>query len=321
MNLNPESREDKATISDILQAFAVMRANGFHFYRSFMSVLSLDDTEAVCGATMPVRHGVLGPSGTVAAGALGTLADEALANALFRAVAEPVRMATTGLTVQLLRETRARQIRAESEVVSLSRRIGVARCEMTDEQGALVATATGTYAIRRVRADDPRPFASQGDTTNQLQPRPLALHDLKGQELEILKHVEGYLGAPGQDGPLADYLGIEWRKRGDGESSGRWPLGPHIRNSWGVVHGGAMFGALAVAALACIPGDPAGRILEQHVQFVRPGQGNQLYVESHLLRQGQSVIFVQATAKDAHQKTIASALVTVKGTQRARTGA
>ncbi len=316
--MSPEFGGDKATTADILQSFAVMRAHGVRFYESFMSIQELADTSAVCGATVPVRHRVLGPRGFVAAGVLATLADEALASALMSAIGEPSRLATIGLMVQVVRETPATQIQAEAEVVSLARRTGVARCKMTDERGNIAAIATGTFTIRRVKTGDPRLFAEQGDATGDSRLQPVPLHDLTQQERSIFQHMERGFGATSQDGPFADYLGIEWNRRGDGESSGRWPLGPHIWNSTGAVHGGSICGALGVAALACIPGDPPGRILEQHVQFVRPGHGDELHVEAHLLRQGQSVIFVHAAITDVSQKNIASALVTVRGTRPAR---
>ncbi len=311
--MSQQTRGDGATTADILSAFAAMRAHGVRFYKTFMSFGELPDTTSVRGAAVPVRHRVLGPRGFMAAGALATLADAALSAVLRRSIGEPTKMATIGLMLQVIREVSARTIVADAETVSLTRRVGVARCKMTNEEGTLVAIATGTFAISNMQMVYPRLFAEQDNATGDSQLPSFPLQELSRHERLILKNVERLLRASSADGPFADFLGIEWQRRGDGEARGRWPLGPHLWNTVGVIHGGAVCGALVAAALACIPGDPPGRILEQHVQFIRPAQGDELVVEAQLSRRGRSVIFVDAAVTNPEHKIVASALITVRG--------
>jgi uncharacterized protein (TIGR00369 family) len=136
--------------------------------------------------------------------------------------------------------------------------------------------------------------------------------DLNAEEKRLLRRVEESLTMDGQDGPYANYLGIEWQDRGTGRSSGVWPLGPHLWNRATHVHGGALFGALAIAALACLPDETGVRVAEQHTQYVRPGVGTELRVQASMLRRGQMLSFVSAEVADAEGETVAAALVTLE---------
>ncbi len=301
----------------VLQIFATMRALGARFYREYITVNIALRRDGVCEATMPAGVHVQGADGSVAPGALATLADIALGTSSRRLVPRGHRMATVGLTMQFAPEAKlAGNIQARAEVVSATAHMTVSQCRLTDDVGDLVALATGTFAIRPVPEGTPwLPYSQDSKIAASSLP-PVASEDLNDIEQRLLGRVEHSLKSPGPDGPFASFLGIEWLSRGDGEPSGVWPLGPHLWNRVDHVQGGAIFGALSAAALACLPDDVRTRIVEQHVQYVRPGAGKSLRVEAKLQRRGQLLTSVQAEMTDENGDRVAGALVTLQRLSR-----
>ena len=73
-----------------------------------------------------------------------------------------------------------------------------------------------------------------------------------------------------------------------------------------------MFGALAEAALCCLPREANPQLLEQHVEFVRPGNGSSMRVEARLLRRGRQLISAEGAIVDGDGQTLARGLATLE---------
>ncbi len=298
--------------SRALQVFASMRTYGARFYREYMGIQSSLPLKGVGEASMPASPHTLGPRGFVAPGALATLADVALASSIRAFVAPRSRTATVGLTLQIVREVPTELVRARAEVVSGTSHTAVSQCHLTDDSGKVLALATGTFAIRPVPETGPWLPYAQDSAIAARDVVPVDPKELRDDELWLLKHVEVSLGGECLDGPYANYLRIEWLSRGTGRATAIWPLGPHLWNRVAHVHGGAIFGALAVAAAASLPENSRARVVEQHVQFARPGRGEALRVEANLLRRGQQLTSVHAQIVAEDDRSVASALVTLE---------
>jgi uncharacterized protein (TIGR00369 family) len=312
MSLVPEGAVE-ATRSRALQIFASMRAHDTRFYREYLAIQSSPPHDGACEAEMSVGIHTQGAGGFVAAGAVATLADVATAAAVATLAEQPSRTATVGLTLQLVRELPTQSVHARAKVVSMAGQMGMAQCRLEADDDELLAFATATFAIRPM-PDDGSWLPHDRDGAIAAQPSPPAdPRDLNGQEQWLLNHVEESLREDGWGGPYASFLGIDWHSKGTGEASGTWPLGPHLWNRVAHLHGGATFGALATAALAAVPDGQTTRIVEQHVQFVRPGQGNQLHVRANVVRRGERLTSVQAALTDDGGLVIASALATLEG--------
>lgn len=291
-----------------------MRAHDARFYWEYMGAhFSPSSEEDVFEGVALVQAHTLGPRGVVAPGVLATIADIALAMSIRPTVPPRHRTATFGLTVQILRETSTSSVRARSQLLSSAEHAAVARCSLLDDLNTPLAVATGTFAIRPVPGGGPWLPYSNDRVISASDFTPVDPDGLSEVERSLLERVEGSLARSEPDGTYAAYLGIEWEARGEGSASGEWAIGPHVWNRVAHVHGGALFGAMSVAALACLPDSAGARVVEQHVQYVRPGIGDMLQVEASILRKGQMLTSVQARVLDLDGDVVAGALVTLEG--------
>jgi uncharacterized protein (TIGR00369 family) len=301
----------EAARRDALQSISAIRMRGGRFYRDYLGVRSLPHTDGGCDSFLMVREQALGPRGTPAPGALGTLADVDLGWALRRSVGANRRLATFGLNIRIVRDEPAIRLDSCGQKVSLLDQIGMAHCRMTDERGRLVAEATGTFAVRAPqKMDDWQLSLQEADSADPLHL--LSPDELDDAERGLLDHVESSARLDGPDGPYGDYLGIAWLERGEGSARATWPLGPQLWNRSNHIHGGAIFGSLAEAVLACLPRDAKPRLVEQYVQLIRPGVGDRLHLEAKLIRHGQRLTSAEAAILDERGRTVARALATME---------
>ena len=296
-----------------LRILAVVRAHGARFYREYMSIRESPTQDDAYKAVLPVGTHVFGPTGFVAPGALATLADVALASSIRPHIRQRARTVTVGLTMQFISDRPTQAVHARAEICAVDSHMGLSQCRLTDDQGGLLALATGLFAIRPVPDAAPwLPYSRDAAIAHSSVP-PLDPSELDAEERWLLEHLENSLRSDGPDGPYANYLGIEWQARGMGRSEGIWRLRSHVWNRVTHVHGGAMFGGLAAVALACLPDSTKVRVAEQHVQFVRPGQGEALHVKANVVRQGARLTSVQSAVTDKNGEVVANALVTLEG--------
>lgn len=92
------------------------------------------------------------PMGTVHGGILCDLADAAMGTAYASTLGEGESFATLELKVNFLRPFRRGRVVAEGRLVSGGRTIGLAECDVRDEQGRLIARASSTCMTLRGEA-------------------------------------------------------------------------------------------------------------------------------------------------------------------------
>ena len=105
----------------------------------------LEDDRAVL--VMPFRPELVTVGDVVHGGAIATLADTAVMAAAWAddAVPEALAGATVSLTVSFVSAARACDLTAEGHVVRRGRSLSFCGVTVTDPDGAVVATAMGTY--------------------------------------------------------------------------------------------------------------------------------------------------------------------------------
>jgi uncharacterized protein (TIGR00369 family) len=90
------------------------------------------------------EHHYANPMGTVQGGILACLADAALFNAYFSTLEDDQNGVTLEMKINFLRPVKAGKVTAVGRLVQRGRTVGLAECDLTDDQGRLVARATAT---------------------------------------------------------------------------------------------------------------------------------------------------------------------------------
>ncbi|PZN10021.1 MAG: PaaI family thioesterase [Bacillota bacterium] len=104
---------------------------------------------------MPWQPGLGNRFATVHGGALATLADAAMSNAILSALAPGDRIGgTMELSIRFLRPAEG-DVRAEGRVLYAGGRVAFAQADLHDAAGRLVATAQGTFALQRQARMEP----------------------------------------------------------------------------------------------------------------------------------------------------------------------
>lgn len=86
------------------------------------------------------------PGGVMYGGAIASIADSAVAIALFSLVGQDTKVATIDLNVNYLEPVRS-DIIAKAEIIHKGSKIATGEVEITDEEGKTVAKANANYAI------------------------------------------------------------------------------------------------------------------------------------------------------------------------------
>src|SRR5262245_55111256 len=89
------------------------------------------------------------PMGTLHGGVLCDIADAAMGMAFGAALAEGESFTTLELKINFLKPVWKSRLKAVGRVVKQGRTIGLIECDVTDEQGSLVARAVSTCMILR----------------------------------------------------------------------------------------------------------------------------------------------------------------------------
>lgn len=93
------------------------------------------------------RH--FNPMGTLHGGILCDIADTAMGVAFASTLAPGESFTTVELKINYLRPVREAKLRAEGRVVQRGRTIGYVECEVTDENGKLIAKSNSTCLVLR----------------------------------------------------------------------------------------------------------------------------------------------------------------------------
>jgi uncharacterized protein (TIGR00369 family) len=89
------------------------------------------------------------PMGTIHGGVLCDIADAAMGIAFASTLACGESFTTIELKINFLRPVRIAKLRAEGRVVQRGRTVGYVECEITDENGKLVAKSNSTCLVLR----------------------------------------------------------------------------------------------------------------------------------------------------------------------------
>ena len=115
--------------------------------------------------------------------------------------------------------------------------------------------------------------------------------------------------------PFNDALGITVLEAKDGRSRVRMAEAPHLLNSRGDVHGGAIAALLDVvlanAARSSLPPGYSAATVTYTTNFLLPARGT-LIGEGQVLRSGRSIVSVEARVRDAQGVLVAQAVGTMR---------
>ena len=115
-------------------------------------ITAVEPGRAVLELETGERH--TNPMGTVHGGVLCDVADAAMGIAYAATLAAGESFATLELKINFLKPVRQARLQALGRVVKAGRTIGLVECDVTDEDGSLVARATSTCMT--LRGDEAR---------------------------------------------------------------------------------------------------------------------------------------------------------------------
>src|SRR5258708_19446236 len=112
--------------------------------------------------------------------------------------------------------------------------------------------------------------------------------------------------------PFVSHLKILTETLGEGTARLSLPIEPHLTNSIGTVHGGVILSLLDVAfctaARTTHPESTGVVTIDLSTSFIGGGAGARLYAEARVLKDGKSMTFVEAEAKNEDGALVAKAI-------------
>ena len=116
--------------------------------------------------------------------------------------------------------------------------------------------------------------------------------------------------------PFVSHLRILTETLGEGTARLSMPIEPHLTNSLGTAHGGVIMSlldvALCTAARTLHPESIGVITIDLTTSFIDGANGKKLIAEARVLRDGRSMSFVEAEAKNEDGSLVAKAIATVR---------
>jgi len=116
--------------------------------------------------------------------------------------------------------------------------------------------------------------------------------------------------------PFVTHLKILTETLGEGTARLSLPIEPHLTNSLGTAHGGVIVSlldvALCTAARTLHPESMGVITIDLSTSFIGGASGAKLIAEARVLRDGRSMSFVEAEAKNEDGSLVAKAIATVR---------
>ena len=116
--------------------------------------------------------------------------------------------------------------------------------------------------------------------------------------------------------PFLTHLKILTENLGKGTAQLSLPVELHLTNSLGTVHGGVIMSlldvALCTAARTLHPESLGVITINMSTSFIGAGSGAKLLADARVLKDGKSMSFVEAEAKNADGAIVAKAIGTVR---------
>jgi uncharacterized protein (TIGR00369 family) len=124
--------------------------------------------------------------------------------------------------------------------------------------------------------------------------------------------------------PYLQHLKIQTDELGEGTARLSLPIEPQLTNSLGTAHGGVIMSLLDVAlctAARTLHPDSIGVItIDLSVSFIGGASGERLAAEARVLKDGRSMSFVEAEARNQDGSLVAKAIATVRVRHREKKG-
>ena len=115
---------------------------------------------------------------------------------------------------------------------------------------------------------------------------------------------------------FVSHLKILTEALGEGTARLSLPVEPHLMNSVGTVHGGVIMSlldvALCTAARTLHPESTGVVTIDLSTSFIGGGSGARLFADARVLKDGKSMTFVEAEAKNDDGSLVAKAIATVR---------
>jgi uncharacterized protein (TIGR00369 family) len=116
--------------------------------------------------------------------------------------------------------------------------------------------------------------------------------------------------------PFLSHLKILTETLDKGAARLSLPVEPHLTNSLGTVHGGVIMSlldvALCTAARTLHPESVGVITINLSTAFIGAGNGARLYADARVMKDGRSMSFVEAEAKNEDGTLVAKAVATVR---------
>ena len=116
--------------------------------------------------------------------------------------------------------------------------------------------------------------------------------------------------------PFIQHLRIQTDELGKGTARLSVPVEANLMNSMGHVHGGVIMSlldvALCTAARTLHPESVGVITINMTTSFIQAGNSAQLYADARVLKDGRSMSFVEAEAKNEDGTLVAKAVATVR---------
>ena len=116
--------------------------------------------------------------------------------------------------------------------------------------------------------------------------------------------------------PFVSHLKILTETLGEGTARLSMPIEPHLTNSLGTAHGGVIMSlldvALCTAARTLHPESIGVITIDLSTSFIGGATGEKLYADARVMRDGRSMSFVEAEAKNEDGSLVAKAIATVR---------
>ena len=116
--------------------------------------------------------------------------------------------------------------------------------------------------------------------------------------------------------PFIGHLNIQTVALGEGTARLLVPVEEPLTNSLGTVHGGVIMSlldvALCTAARTLHPESLGVITINMSTSFIGAGSGAKLYADARVMKDGRSLSFVEAEAKNEDGSLVAKAIATVR---------
>lgn len=276
----------------ILRGIAAHRIAGLQFPSYFLGIAWHEITDRTARLTLEQGPHCCRADGTIDFRAIGVLADHALATAARIGATPSMRLAAIHMQLQFTGVPIIGDLRAEAHLIgrnegaTLQRPLASAKLYVNDD---VICYAGGEFVLL-----DRPPGADKAMMPWQC-PAPPPITSIKAHEQGIIEASDAALA---EISPKAAFIQHFWGaepRRSTKGASNRVPIGPHICNPSGHVHGGILVGLAAINANTAAPEDMM--LSNISVWCIGPGHGDALNIRSRIVHAGRAMSVVRTEIK------------------------